>query len=120
MPKSIIYEIHSVKEFEQILQNNRGKIVIKFGAEWCGPCKAIEHQVTQFFSHLPDNIQPYIIDVDECFELYAFLKSKKMINGIPALLCYNAGNVTPFPDEITIGANADNLRHFFNKVLQPL
>jgi hypothetical protein len=33
-----------------------------------------------------------IIDIDDNFEIYAFLKSKKMVNGVPVILCYKKGN----------------------------
>ena len=29
------------------------------------------------------------VDVDECFDLYAFMKKQKMLNGIPALFLYS-------------------------------
>jgi thiol:disulfide interchange protein len=117
MPKPIIHGISSLAEFRNILNSNQGKVVIKFGAEWCAPCKMIESQVHQYFSKMPDFVQCYIVDVDQSIELYAFLKSKKMITGIPALLCYNAGNVDPYPDLITIGADPKKLEHFFQSVM---
>ena len=113
-------EIKSLVNFKEILQNNPGVIVIKFGAEWCGPCKKIETQVNQWFAHLlnslPNKVQPYLIDVDESFELYAFLKSKKMLNGIPAILAYHKGNANYVPDSVIIGANPPDINTFFENI----
>lgn len=117
MPKPIIYGINSLREFREILEKNEGKVVIKFGATWCAPCKRIEPVVYDYFDLLPDHIQPYIIDVDESIEVYRALLNKKVITGIPALLCYNAGNTEIYPDILHIGADLNKLEYFFKSVI---
>lgn len=119
MPLPILTEIRDRNHLHTILQTNPGKIVIKFGAEWCGPCKTIEPLVHQWMDQLPDHVQSYLIDVDECFDVYAFLKTKKVVNGIPAIICYHEGNVTPFPDDVVIGADINQVNLFFRNVLSP-
>lgn len=113
MSKTIISEIPNRHIFMGLLEKNTGIIVIKFGASWCGPCKLIEKAVEGFFALSPPEVICADIDVDQCFDLYAFLKSKKMLNGIPALLCYKKGNQTWIPDDSVVGANAEDLHHFF-------
>jgi hypothetical protein len=44
-----------------------------------------------------------------------FLKSKKMVNGIPVLLCYKKGNTTFAPDDIVTGAEPQPLDAFFRR-----
>ena len=66
-------------------------------------------------NQMPDNIQSYIIDVDECFEVYAFLKTKKMVNGIPAILAYYKGNLNYIPDDVVIGADPQQVDLFFKR-----
>jgi thiol-disulfide isomerase/thioredoxin len=73
-------------------------VILKFYADWCKPCKLISPFVT---SLLEDKAQKFeaqglknkfifvSVDVDECFDLYAFMKKQKMINGIPALFLYS-------------------------------
>ncbi len=117
MPKPVIHGIKSVAEFREILSKNEGKIVIKLGADWCGPCKMIEPAVNHYFSRLPNHVQAYMVDVDESIELYRLLTVKKVIHGIPALLCYNAGNMEIYPDELHIGADLKKLEVFFNAVV---
>ena len=51
-------------------------IVIKFTADWCGPCKLIKDMCEQFRDNKPDSIQYYEINIDESIELY--MKLKKM------------------------------------------
>jgi thioredoxin 1 len=113
MSKTIISEIPNRQMFMELLQKNTGIIVIKFGASWCGPCKLIEKAVDGFMALSPPEVICADIDVDQCFDLYSFLKSKKMVNGIPVLLCYKKGNKTWIPDDSVVGANSDELHHFF-------
>jgi thioredoxin 1 len=110
---AIITEIKSLKEFERILIQNPGLIIIKFGATWCQPCKRIERQVYQSFDQMPSNVQCIIVDVDVSFELYHFLKNKKMIHGIPALLLYEQGNTHYVPNDIIVGADPTGINAFF-------
>jgi len=62
-----------------------------------------------------DTVVCYDIDVDESFELYALLKSKKMINGIPAILCWKSGNVSIIPDDTALGSNQLEIKLLFNR-----
>ena len=73
----IITKIDDRNHFVEILRTNPGAIVIKFGATWCGPCKVIENQVHTLMNMMPNNVQCIIVDVDECVDLYSFLKTKK-------------------------------------------
>ena len=118
MPLPIITKINDRVHFAEMLKTNPGVIIIKFGAEWCGPCKAIESDVKQYFNQMPDNIQCAIIDVDECFDVYAFLKNKKMINGIPAILCYYKDNVNYIPNDMVTGSNMQQIRILLTKCAQ--
>lgn len=109
----------SKTDFEELLKNNPGKIIIKLGADWCGPCKQIESQVLQAFRvlrKLRQDVQCIIVDVDDSFELYATLRKKFKLNGIPAILCYNSENLSYLPDDLIVGANPKGIQDFFNRV----
>jgi thioredoxin-like negative regulator of GroEL len=114
----IITEIPTIQEFQQWLQNNPGLIVIKLGAEWCGPCKKIASVVDTYMHALPQTVQGVILDVDENFEVYAYLQKKRIINGIPAVLCYNKGNTTFLPDDFVIGADIREVELFFHRCIE--
>jgi len=77
MTLPIITEITGIEHFIELLKNNPGQFIIKFGAEWCAPCKKIEKDVKFCFDRMPDTVQCAIIDIDEYLDLYAFLKTKK-------------------------------------------
>ena len=115
MSKQIISEIESKNAFFHLLDHNPGLVILKFGATWCGPCKLIEHVVHGFFATSPPEVVCGDIDVDESFEIYSFLKTKKMINGIPVILCYKKGNHTFIPDDSVTGADPGALDAFFRR-----
>lgn len=115
-----ITSVKTVEEFKTILANNPGFVIIKFGAEWCAPCKQIEGVVNLWFDHLSknnSNIQTLLIDVDENLTFYGYLKTKKMVSGIPTMLGYQQGNLSFVPDEIEMGANEDQIHLFFKRCL---
>ena len=114
----MITEINSVQEFQQLLNINPGLFIIKFGAEWCGPCKTIERDVTAFFRGAPPQVQCAMIDIDKCPTIYGYLKSRKMVNGVPEILCYYKGNTDFVPDDFIIGANKHELKLFFDRCIQ--
>ena len=101
--------------FTQILRNNPGIFIVKFGAEWCGPCKVIESLVEERMSKLSNRAICAIIDIDDNFEIYAALKSKRVVNGIPVILCYNKGNYTHVPNQVVVGADKIQINTFFNR-----
>ena len=115
MPLPIIYEIDDRHQFLDMLNHNPGLFIVKFGADWCGPCQLIESLVGEQFARMPDNVQCAKIDVDESFDIYAYLKSKKIVASIPALLCYTRGNITYIPDDVVIGANNNEVVSFFDR-----
>lgn len=115
MSKQVVSEIASVEAFFHLLQNNPGLIILKLGAEWCGPCKVIKPAVHGFFAASPPEVICADIDVDQCTNLYTFLKAKKMVNGIPVLLCYKKGNATYIPDDSITGSDPQQLHLFFTR-----
>ena len=64
-------------------------IVVKFGAEWCKPCKLIKGVCEEWASTRPANIIYADIDIDESIDLYMAFKSKKMLRGVPVILAFN-------------------------------
>jgi thiol-disulfide isomerase/thioredoxin len=120
MKLPIITEINSLAQFKDILANGDKKItIIKMGAKWCQPCKRIEPLVYQWADHLPDNVQMCYIDIDICIQLYSFLKKKRIVNGVPALLCYFKRETQDFiPDDSVIGADTNQINLFFQRCIQ--
>lgn len=116
IPKNpVLTNIQNINEFKQILIDNPGVVIIKFGAEWCGPCKQIDGLVKTMFGYMPNSVQNFMLDIDENTEIYSFLKNKKMVNGVPAILAYYKGNVSHIPDDSIVGANPPGIESFFRR-----
>ena len=99
---------------------NKELIIIKFTADWCGPCKLIKDTCNEFVKHKPASIQYYEINIDESIELYMKLKKMKMVNGIPALLAFKGGTKEHWyiPDEFHLGSDKKGLTLFFNNCIK--
>ena len=115
MQKQIVAAIPSRNEFFELLKVNPGLIIIKLGATWCGPCKKIAPVLEGFFATSPPNVLCCDLDVDECDDVYAMMKSKRMVNGIPVILCYKKGNTSYIPDDSVTGADPGMLAAFFQR-----
>jgi len=99
-------------DFATITDNNPGILIFKFTADWCGPCKKIKEYTYNKSNDLPNHITMLEVDVDECFDLYAFLKHKKMVNGIPVFLAYARG-INEGPIASITGASLPDIETFF-------
>jgi thioredoxin-like negative regulator of GroEL len=113
--KVVITYFQSRNHFLSLLEKNPGLVIVKLGATWCRPCKQIKPVVDGFFATSPDNVICCEIDVDESQDFYSYLKSKKMVNGIPVILCYKKGNTNFIPDDSVTGADPVQLDAFFKR-----
>jgi thiol:disulfide interchange protein len=112
------YSLKTKNDLATLLASNNGIVIIKFHATWCGPCKKIESLVHTHFSKLPDNVRTYEVDIDQAFELYGFLKTKKVVNGIPVMLAYFNENKHYIPDDLIIGTDEKKINDFFGRVIE--
>lgn len=103
-------------QFQTMLQANTGIVVVKFGATWCGPCKRSKSMIYEHVNRMPENVQFYDIDVDDSFDLYAWMKSKKQVNGIPVLLAYYPGSNGIGANGSVTGADPNAIQNFFDEV----
>tara|TARA_B100000035_G_C20974736_1_gene542651 strand:- start:633 stop:977 length:345 start_codon:yes stop_codon:yes gene_type:complete len=108
------------KDLMEVLQKNPGLIFIKLGASWCKPCELINDDVKNTFEKMPEEVLCFIVDVDESFDLYAFLKTKKMVQGIPTILCYHKENLSYIPDDSVSGTDTNQIYDFFRNNLENL
>jgi thiol-disulfide isomerase/thioredoxin len=113
--KQIISVFSNRDEFLTLLKNNPGLVIVKLGATWCGPCKKIAHIVDAFFVSSPPNVICADIDVDENIDLYAYLKQRRMVNGIPVILMYKKGNESFAPNDSVTGSDPVQLDAFFKR-----
>ena len=110
----------SREDFFELLKNNNGIIILKFGATWCKPCKLAEPHIEARLKNLDDRVVYITIDVDDAFDLYGFLMTKKMVNGIPAVLAYVKGNTSFASDLAVMGCKETEINAFFDQVTAKL
>ena len=73
-----------IEELNKLISEN-SNVIVKFGAPWCGPCKAMIPILKDVEEN--HNIKVIDIDVDEDLEL----ASEYKIRSIPALYYYKDG-----------------------------
>lgn len=106
----------SRENFFDILQKNQGIVIFKFGATWCRPCKMAEPFINARLKNIDDRVTYVTLDVDDAFDLYGFLQSKKMVNGIPAVLAYTKGNTSYASDFCVLSCKAEQINAFFDQI----
>jgi thiol-disulfide isomerase/thioredoxin len=116
---TIITEL-SVAELQKLQKDMGNKVlIIKFGAEWCGPCKRIAPTYHAFIKSQPENIIFADINVDDNIDLYMALKRNKMITGIPVFFAYYGDTKKRekwfIPDDSLIGADEAQVATFFQR-----
>ena len=114
--KDIYTEVENRDQFLQFLKENTGIMLFKFGAEWCRPCQYLKSDIENYFAETGDKVICFDLDIDDSFDLYAFLKSKKMVTGIPSILAYIKGNESFASDFSYSGTDKKTLKVFFDTV----
>lgn len=85
--KTTLDEI-TAEQFNEVIEQHSGKVLIDFYAPWCAPCKMIAPVVKQIAEE-NEQLKVVKINADHSQELMA----KLSIRGIPTLLLMNDGKV---------------------------
>ena len=118
------FENISCKNNFQNYLNNLGDkmVIIWFSASWCVPCKRIKSTCEERFKEIENkNIDVYIVDVDEHMELFGWLKTRKMLSGIPSILAYfghEERDVWYIPDDSVSGGEKNAGNDFFDRSIK--
>ena len=112
-------EMGTTDEFgEELKNNNPGVILIKFGATWCKPCRKVDKLIKDRMLQMPNSFRCFIIDIDDHLDVYAFLKAKRMVNGIPSILAWKKGNESSIPDDVVSSSSENEINLFFERCLR--
>lgn len=72
----------------EVLSQDR-PVLVKFGAEWCGPCRAMQPTLKELSHSMGSRLKIVDIDVDEHSELAKHYR----ISTIPHLLLFDQGKI---------------------------
>lgn len=111
-------EMMSRGDFLRLLQSKKKPLLVKFTADWCGPCKRVKPLVDAFLT--PDvlsRIEYLEIDIDHSVDVYAYMKTKRMLNGIPTLFFYDTSNKN-FPPTYSVSTGKESMVNDFLKVIE--
>lgn len=102
-----------------LLESNPGIVIVKLGATWCNPCKIIEPVIYSWLNKLEhEKIQRVVLDIDDCIDLYGFLKKKRVVRGVPTLLAYYKENTHYIPDDMSFGSDENETNAFFVRCVE--
>lgn len=80
-------EITNKEQFNEA--TSKGKVLIKFGSSWCGPCRLLSENIEAVETDIPE-VKFYSVNVDEVDE---DLITEFNIRNIPVLLVYEDGTL---------------------------
>jgi thioredoxin 1 len=98
--------------FKTAVVERSGLVVVKFGAEWCGPCRMLDPQLTLLASSLQGRATVVRVNVDE----HRDLARHYGISSIPRLMVFYHGKV--LADRVGY-ANHDQLYAWVTAVRTP-
>lgn len=75
--------------FKAVVVNSPRPVLIKFGAEWCPPCQAMEPVLDDLASQMSSEVKVIRVDVDQMPEL----ASHYGVSSIPRLILFKSGKV---------------------------
>jgi len=116
--KSIGTYISGLNELKTIIEENKGLVLISFRAKWCAPCKRASPVIDTFLLNTPVlnvPISVYIIDIDDCIQLYGELKRIRILSSIPSVICYEKGTLEFFPVDAVLTSNETEILAFFRR-----
>ena len=108
----MLFDRHTFIEY---IRNNKNTVYVRFTASWCNPCQVIKPTIDKWFKHLEENpdYTCITIDIDENIDLFAMLKTRKMVTGIPTILCYNSECDSFVPTDSVSGTHISEINNFF-------
>ena len=78
--------------FEDKVLNSSLPVLVDFSAAWCAPCKAFLPAICDIAATYKETVRVVKLDIDESPEI----TQKYGVRGVPTLLLFADGRITPF------------------------
>ena len=101
-------------EFYKELDQNSSILIVFVTGSNCAPCERAKPLVQEYMKTSTYKMIP--VDRDRDGDIYAALRTKKQLKGVPTLLAYQAGNFTLIADCSVSGANPSAIAEFFDQI----
>jgi thioredoxin 1 len=75
--------------FEQQVLKAEKPVLLKFEAEWCGPCQAMKPTIAELADQYGDKVTIATIDIDQNNQT----PYKLGIRGVPTVMLFSKGNI---------------------------
>jgi thioredoxin 1 len=77
------------QSYVELIEEGNGTSLVKFGAEWCGPCRSYTPILEEVEKSVGEDINIYEVDVDQEPDL----AQKLNIRGVPATFIFQDGEL---------------------------
>ena len=74
-------------DFEKDVLGYKGRVLVDFYADWCGPCQALKPILEETEAELPENTKIVSVNVDD----YSEVAGQYDISSIPCLVVFEDG-----------------------------
>ncbi|MDO9491918.1 thioredoxin [Acetobacterium sp.] len=76
-------------EFDNLVINGKGVVLVDFFATWCGPCKALAPVLEEVAEQLKDKASVYKVDIDQTQSL----AQQYRVMSVPTMKIFKNGEV---------------------------
>ena len=76
--------------FKQAVLDSSRPVIVKFGAEWCGPCRGMDQALKELRPKFANKAGFFMVDIDQKPELFRHYRSG---GGIPQVMIFQGGKV---------------------------
>lgn len=76
-------------EFDNLVLNGKGVVLVDFFATWCGPCKALAPVLEEVSEQLKDKASVYKVDIDQTQSL----AQQYRVMSVPTMKIFKDGEV---------------------------
>ena len=76
--------------FQKAVLESTKPVVVKFGAEWCGPCRSMDEAIKVLRPKLGSKVGFFVVDIDQKPELFRHYRSG---GGIPQVMVFAKGKL---------------------------